>query len=491
MDPSTAQGPGSAPIYRVPIEVWHRIFSYLAKPWGSPENLSILLLSKKLYHVALPLTVNRFENPIGLKYDDNSGLEAQFARFKRRNARFLRLMLIQKPELSPYVQSLCMRSLTVDNQQPFAEHSERDLEFYADWLVNNLNLAIPFDSAVECIDSLGKGCADAHFAFLIAHLPGLAAVSYNPAYVEQDADAKRALELAESPGTTAIRRFHNTLLPLRSIDFSAYGRSPLEIWHFRPDRFLPAMFTKPFLESILRTHVTGDDSLALGFEELPPRASPVKHIYLFQSKATHRMLQALLNSCESVVSFTLEGGRDSADVKIGPEVRPRDMIESLLPHKRTLRRLVTTFDAHQSLSPPEIMAGKSFFGRQLADMTALTRLTADMESITGVSFRQMKSWSKVVQEPKWMALPDNTPSVAQCLPASLKYLEVRNCTFVFAELMQEFLQQIGPGKLCPKLKHVRLLFNYTNLRDKDHLHLWMDATLPLRLDLEYMPESLL
>ncbi|CAH0046341.1 unnamed protein product [Clonostachys solani] len=469
MDSSTAQVLDSTPIYNVPPEVLHRILAHLIKPWGSPENLDILRISKYVYNVALPLTVKRFENPLGLEYNDPQS-EVEVARYQRRNARFLRYLLIEKPRLAHYAQEISLREVQIERQtaRSFGEHSEADLEFYADLLVNKLNMIIPFDSAVEWIDSLGKGCSDAHFTFLVASLPGLCTVAYDPANNDQDADARRARELAESPGAGIVPCFHTALLPLRSIEFSTHGLSSREIWHFRPDR---------------------NTSMIQKFERLPPRASSIEKISLSESHVSHRLLQALLNSCRAVEEFTLMSGLRVPGANIAPEVRPRELIQAFLPHADTLEYLCTTFDCHRHLRMDEIVLGKSFFGRQLADMTALTTIVADMESITGVCFRNLSNWARVVQHPNEMLELDEIPSVAECLPASLQYLELRNCTLVVRELMQDFLQQIGPGRQCESLRHLRLILDFYDMGREDHLQLWLDPTTPLILDLEYTPSA--
>jgi hypothetical protein len=488
MDPSTAQGSDSTLILKVPTEVLHRILAYLIKPWGSPENLNILLLSKHMHNVALPLTVKRFENPLGLEYDDSEP-EAQVARYQRRNARFLRYLLIKKPELAQHVQDIDLRALRVQGSTPnsFDEHSEADLTTYADFLVNKLKLVLPYVSAVEWIDSLGKGCSDAHFAFLVTCLPELCTVAYDPAGNDQDADAQRAGEIRKSFAIT--RGFHTPLFPLFYVGFWNNGVSPREIWHFRPDSIYHEMFARPDVRSILKNHLIGGTLMAQKFEQLPPRASPVEKISLSQSCVSYHMLQALLNSCKAVEEFTLESGGCISGKNIVPEVRPREFIQAILPHAGTLKYLCATFDCHRGMDMDEVKAGASFFGRQLADMTALTTLVADMESVTGVHFRNLKNWSRVLQPPNGDPELEDIPSLAECLPASLEYLELRNCTLMFGDLMQDFLRHIGPGKRCAKLNHLRLLFNFYDLEDEDHLELWMSVNLPLTLDIAYILPS--
>ncbi|CAG9986317.1 unnamed protein product [Clonostachys byssicola] len=486
MDPFTAQGSGSVLLYKVPMEVLHRILSHLIKPWGSPENLNILLISKHMYDVALPLTVKIFENPLGLEYDDSEP-EVQVARYQRRNARLLRYVLIKKPELAQHVQHIDMKALRVEELTPtsFGEHSEADLTFYANYLVHKLKLVIPYVSAAEWIDSLGKGCSDAHFAFMAASLTEVCTVAYDTASNDRDADAQRAREISETQAFA--RDFHTPLLPLFYVGFWNNGNSPRDLWHFRPDSVWHAMFARTELRSIVKNRIIGGTSMARRFERLPPRASPVEKISLSHSCISNDMLQALLNACRAVKEFTFESdGRIPGEDDITPEVCPRDFIQAMLPHAGTLKYLCATFVRHQDLDMDDIKAGKSFFGRQLAEMTALTKLVADMESVTGVSLRNLKNWSKVVNPPNGLPELDDIPSLAECLPASLEYLELRNCTLMVGDLMQEFVQNIGPGKQCEKLNHLRLLFNFYDLGDKDHLELWMSVSLPLKLDIAYI-----
>jgi hypothetical protein len=432
-------------LLQLPPEILLNILSQVASPSSPSAIQPVLYVCKQLYQVALPLSVRTYRN---IESIGNPGFGRLLSRTP--NALFLRYILITKPELAGHVKQLTLGCFSVHPNYPGLRKEE--VEVYRGLIQEEASLSHIEGFKDYCLSleaDLLEGSVEAEVAVMLLTCKRLQIVCL------EDPDDPEQLEhlfqiLRKSHPLGEAEPHH--ALPLSCLT-EFYHESQDEKFGYTGFSSLGALaLTLPRLRSYECVMANGGDGSADDFLAISRRSSPVEEILLRKSCVTAETFESIVGACKAlkVLEYT-RGVYHMYD----RELMPRDLLNTTLPHAKTLEHLHVNFeddwDKGSWVDEPE----KIYMGVELQKMTQLKRLVVGMQPLTGLLARQPEEIFNA-------ELPleiEGAPKMAQCLPDSLVHLEIHGCGSAILGQVQDLLHLIETGARFQNLKRLRLLFN--------------------------------
>ncbi|VUC24154.1 unnamed protein product [Clonostachys rosea] len=467
----------------MPPEVHLQILSGLVTN-DSNDIFSVLCTCKKLYEIALPLSVKIFQEhtPYVPGNDDIP--------MRIRVLKFLRYITITKPGLASYVKTLVLgRWLLVRRfQQPIADPkgpTREEMDIYSE-IISRV-VARHSDPANErnnismWIADLKDGMVDAIFALLLVVCSGLKEVCF-PAPREsydylQVGFSKRShlgfiLRLAtetDSPDEAPLSR-------LQHVYHEGLEGEGYENW---TDHALP-FFRLPNLRTYecLYGKVLEEDAVSPTL--LAPSSSTIQDLVFRSSCIPANFLKTILACSKTLRSFEYMRGLSDRGYPYTAAM-PRDVMEAIQDHAGELEHLTLDLDDDFCRETWLGNSDRIFMGDIVQQMTKLKTLVVGMLPLTGIINTGFDMTQFDVNE--HLGTHDKiegTRRLAECLPESLERLEIICCGKGILEEAQELLDLISMGRRFRDLSFVRFVFNIGFL-DLSGVHLTCSSS-SLRLE---------
>ncbi|CAG9945514.1 unnamed protein product [Clonostachys rosea f. rosea IK726] len=453
----------------LPPEILSHILSCLVDEIEDTSDIqAVLRTCKRLYSIALPISVSVFRNAIR-SYSGSSSCS------RTRNIRFLRYILVQKPWLAKHVRTVIIGRCSVyddkyigfnrrEKGSDTATDDEIDvyghhIEFFLGQLPSNYTLRW----YRQWLEDLKNGTSDSQFALLLLSCPNIRTLVYmEPEGTRHFGQLLRfarnlvAINVAiQTPGSEWGDGGHLPMaIPLSNVrdvfhETPNYKNGYMTFYLEAPD--LLAFPRIRFYECIL---ANGDSVAATMFKTLPRRSSSVEEIVLHCSYLCPDALAGMVGACRALKKFEFTYGRL---VRSPDLMTPRDIIEALLPHADTLEELYIHLEDNGEkdwdwVESPE----KLYLGPRLHQLRYLKKLTVGMQALTGMLAFQPVPHDDSEQMPLEI---EGARRIIECLPERLESLLVRDCGVAIVGQMEELLADIESGGRFKKLTDIRLLFN--------------------------------
>ncbi|CAH0057402.1 unnamed protein product [Clonostachys solani] len=455
----------------MPPELQVRILSNLVTK-DSNDILPILRTCKKLYEIALPLSVSIFQVHTP-NQPNKDGFPMRIRLFK-----FLRYITIVKPGLASHVRTLVFGRWLLDRYQkplgsqgPTREEKDVYARLIRNVAANSSNRINEQYYTSRWISDLATGMADAIYALLLVVCSGLKEVCI-PEPRERDSILDDGfLEVISYSHLKYVLRLATESDPyVQSEPSQAPPLSLLEhVYHegvrgYGYDNWLD--HSLPFLLlPRLRTYECLYGNI---LEEghifplyLQPSSSAVKDLVLRSSCISTNSLKMMLAASKSLRSF--EYMRGLSDNESSHKVAmPRDIIEAIQSHAAGLEHL--TLDLNEDtyrrawLGKPD----RIFVGDKLQQMANLKSLVIGMLPLTGIIDTEPSLLGQLL-EPEEIDQADRkvegTRRLVECLPENLEKLEILCCGMGILDEAQELLDLISLGQRFKHLNCVRFIFN--------------------------------
>ncbi|CAH0045021.1 unnamed protein product [Clonostachys solani] len=452
-------------LLNLPVELLTYIMGMLVTSIGPSHIHTMLLVCKYFYEIALPLSVHVFRNtaPLSVGTGDCS---------ERRNAQFLRYILIDKPELARLVKVIVIgnarsrrgsRELGTDAT---TVSTPKELDIYEQRTRDVLQPVSQYNEFAmlreTLIEDLRRGFSEAQLSLIMLFCRHVRTL-----YFEQE-DPICNLPLVMTFGAH-LHTLH--YVDLQPAPFSNVKEVYCEPGSKKSGQIMwecaKTLMTLPRLR--VYEAMLGDCSRVGGpFPRVPPRSSPVREIILNQSNVRPEMLNTLLQACTAVEKFELSkfvhdnkcasmcvcvrGGPGYQTASVFSFVSARQVLRSLLPHRDTLTHLRLIMHDQRAKSMRTDLQWVVHMGTQLREMTALQTLEVEMESLTA----NHKS-----------PVPADCPKLVDCLPRSLVKLQIQNCNALTVEPALELLGAVERGDTFTQLRQIRLVFDLDSVIAKD------------------------
>ncbi|KAK7417600.1 hypothetical protein QQX98_004421 [Neonectria punicea] len=406
---------------------------------------AVLLTCKQLYEVALPLSVHTFRD-----IDHESLLEPSTRPSNR--LKFLRYVTITKSFLAHHVKCIILEDFTTrDTDMPEATkqyYTDEDLKTYQD-LIEKTTDDKPWRR--EWLHDFSQGIADAELSVLLAACPNLEQLffgePYGPVHFLRliETATKRSLQMSGQANDTDRTK---PLFNLKELFHeSIEGKYGYLMW----SQYAKA-FQLPRLRSYECIMANGAGDSAQSFENLPRRSSNVDSIMLRRSCIAAEVMHGITGACKALRAFEYTRG---VYHMYDHEMMPRDLLEALLPHADTLEYLHVNFEDDWAKNGWEEDPDHLFMGPELREMTALRKLVAGMQALTGM----LDGQPEMIFTEELPLEVENAPTLVDCVPRNLEHLEIHGCGKAILPQARELLDFISTRNQFRNLKRVRFLFN--------------------------------
>ncbi|KAK7212668.1 hypothetical protein V2G26_019846 [Clonostachys chloroleuca] len=451
-------------ILKLPVEILNCILGMLVTSIGPSHIHKMLLMCRCLYQLALPFSVHVFRNtpPLSVGTGDCS---------ERRNAQFLRYILIDKSQLAHLVRVIVMgntrsrkggRELNAD---AITASTPQELDTYEQRIRDVMLPASQYTELMmrrnQLIEDLRRGFSEAQLSLILLFCRQVRTLCFeqeDPVF-----NLPMVMEFGAYLNTLPYRDLHPG--PLSSIE-EVYGepgsmRNGKTLW-----QWAKMLLTLPRLR--VYEAMLGDcPSAGAPVRGVPPRSAPVREIILRQSNIRAEMLNRVFQSCRAVEKFELSKythknmcGSICICFRVKPGhrgalssfVSARQVLNAILPHRDTLTHLRLILHDEQGKSMRSHPAWLVHMGTRLRNMAALQTLEIEMESLTA----HHKT-----------PVPDDCPRLVDCLPRSLVNLHIENCNALSVEPAAELLREVERGDTFTQLRQIRLLFDLDSVTVKD------------------------
>ncbi|VUC32486.1 unnamed protein product [Clonostachys rosea] len=473
-------------LQNLPVELQTAILSHLTSLSDQPTLQAVLLTCKSLSRAARPLSVRTFRN---INHKRRGGFCSE-----RRNAKFIRYILLTRPELAISVETLIFGqfSSTPDMGNdarmprypliatatfPEPECESDDLAIYSKHISNALGPNSKSEFAERWAADVEDGCSDAQLALLLICCPNLRTLCYeNPCNQRY---FLRALELSYGGNTLVQPVLRRPLSRLRYI----YSETQSEhIWTEYPaDRNPSPFFRLDSVRSFEGLMVSSVSEVEQSFAQMPARSSNVEDIAIRGSIVTPEFLQSMLGACKAVKRLEFIRRLNPAIVQ---DMLPYHVLTSILLHADSMEHLHLNFaEEFQECNPPH--ADNLCFDSGLRNMTSMKTLVTGMRSLTGLFNGYTSLGAPYALSPR-VPRVEGAPNLVDCLPENLESLEIHRCGEDILEQAQQLISVVQEGKSFKRLKRVRLLFDQEKV-DPDKIRLSFD---PAVIHVEIVFQSL-
>ncbi|CAH0054606.1 unnamed protein product [Clonostachys solani] len=487
------------PLQNLPPEIQCQIFSYLVTNDGPSHIHAVLKTCKRLRDVALPFSVQTFRNTSSPFDPDSSGQVCG-----TRSIRFLRYILMTKPELAKNVKTVILGQFELpgDEEEEWEDGSSQDDEEIGHEDESDQD-GVGSDPGSDSggqddrqgaerggresddgdeISKIEKEClTEAELALFKQRINEALTPETDDYYEdgralwfrdlrENHTDAQIAMILLVCPN---IERLYfaepdspkNVLLVLNLASNTQNSQTrPLsnlrEVYHESEDdsygylllyeHAIP-LFRIPSVRSYGCVLANGSDEAGRAFAHIPRRSSSVEEITLYKSFCTALFINNVFGACKTLRSFEFTPAVSHVD---NDRMMPRDIMDAILPHANTFENLHINLedDEDKAWAGPD---DRIYMGTDLRRMVALKRLVAGMQSLTGFLDGQ--------PDEVWGDSPPlevkGAPRLVECIPDSLEHLEIHGCGKAILDQAGELLGVIESGSRFKNLRRVRFLFN--------------------------------
>ncbi|VUC26304.1 unnamed protein product, partial [Clonostachys rosea] len=455
-----------------PPEIQTKILSQLVVSFGKSSIHAVLRTCKKLYEVALPLSVEVFRNTVPYP-----GIHGPCS--GSRNIQFLRYILISKPWLAKNVKTVILGRFSTDHgrdadgketAQGQESIDQEELAIYQQYIQRRLGQLQSGDIASWCdswVEDLGNGTSDAQVALILLACRNVQTLYFE---VSDSNHFLRLLRMARhisngsgrsgEPGSRQDGGHYTDIsVPLGSLQ----ERTPADIE-------ASELFALPRIRVYEALGVQAfEESASLSFESLPPRASPVEEIALSNSFCTLTIWH-ILGICRALKKF--EFSFYKPDWLGYPfSMMPGDIMHGVLIHRNTLGYLYLNLEEeldHLWDSWPSYYPERLYLGMKLRDMRCLKTLIVGMRALTGMLA------SKPYGHHDMPLKVEGAPRMVDCLPDSLERLTIHSC---------ELVESAYNGRL-KKLDYICVLYHgwrVNNQEIEDYHHKSLESRPGIRI----------
>ncbi|CAG9948635.1 unnamed protein product [Clonostachys rosea f. rosea IK726] len=487
------------PLQNLPPEIQCRIFSYLVTNDGPSHIHAVLTTCKRLRDVALPFSVQTFRNTSAPFDPDSSGQVSS-----TRNIRFLRYILITKPELAKNVKTILVGQFEspsddeAEGDDASSQHDEDighedesdqddvargptsesggqndgqgaerdgresddeeeiskiDKEYFTEAELALFKQRIDEALTLETDDDYEEGRAlwvrglqenhtDAQVALILLVCPSIERLYF--AEPDSPRNFSRVLKLAGNAQNRQTRPLSNLREAYHESEDDSYGY--LLVY----EQAIP-LFRIPSIRSYECVLANGSDEAGRAFADMPRGSSSVEEITLYKSFCTPLFIQNVFGACKALRSFEFTPAVSHVE---DDRMMPRDIMDAILPHANTFENLHINLedDVDKAWAGPD---NRIYMGTDLRRMVALKRLVAGMQSLTG--------FLDVLPDDIWGDSPplevEGAPRLVECIPDNLEHLEIHGCGKAILDQAGELLGVIESGNRFKNLRRVRFLFN--------------------------------
>lgn len=444
----------------IPAELVAHIVVFL-----DPSSIQgVLRTCKRIYDVALPLSVRTFKSNYQLSSihpeaysKDESTAECI------RLYRFLRYVAITKPELAKEVRILDIPTLLrphVKLSMPFPE----DIDAYRQMTAAVSSLR-PYSGLIHTLSGSLWGSWLGAITLLVLICPKLERL-HVPTTVSRFLRPTVLPQLSEAEGSTDdqrplshLREWHHRCWTLGSHRADEYEITAAFLR-------LPRLVSFEASHAVFKNSVDMIPSSIVQFSDFMPQgSSSVERIYLHYSRLDPGMMGLFTQASKGLRSFyfTRALTLGIGDRLFAQEVMPRDLMEGIVRHADTLESLCVDFDDDSAKSGWPQRPERICLGTDLQKMTALKMLATGMQALTGMLH-------KVPYDDAWRQTPlevEGAPTLVQCLPDNLEQLEIHGCSGKILAQAQELLDAISSGSRFRRLRRVSLIFGAGWIKPSD------------------------
>ncbi|CAH0024963.1 unnamed protein product [Clonostachys rhizophaga] len=391
----------------------------------------LLRVSKQLYAIALPLSVQIFRNTAPLQIGKGPCSVA-------RNAQFLRYILVFRPELAKRVDTVILGGFAaVNNESNPHVSSPEELETYEQFIVDSLGPTlrkVDVERRDKWMSHLKKGYSDAQISLILLACPNVKRLYFedfqdpsNDEVFEKPPSFMFLLEIAQTLNTCgweqALRLLSLPKLQIyESLNATYQGKLP-------------------------------EDSFFL--TQLPK--SSVRSIAFHQSHAPASEVKFVLDNCDNLTSFEYIS---AMWMPIDGSL-PQDIMRAVLPHAETLTHLYLDFQDDCEREDWRENPHGLYVGRELAQMTALRYLDIGIQALTGM-------FNPIAIKRQDLPLQiEGAPIIVECLPEKLQELRIRECGKAIIGQAAELLSTIEKGQRFQNLQSIVLMFKDENIEIGD------------------------
>lgn len=441
----------------LPLETQRHVFSYLP-----PESIRPLLYTcKHIHQTVLPFWVHTYRN---VEPHDVSKLTRQ--RFHSRNLQFLRYITIYKPELARHVRSITYSPFTnPHHDEPHLfqgaglnSNERRTYHEHIDRFVPRGEAQLE-DFRSEWIVDLEEGSTDTELCLLLlvcTHITTLVIgdlplLKNLPRFLDFVAK-RRALEWG-----IQIDPISGEPLSRLSDLYQEMQHSPLpSTQNYVFETCIASFMQLPRLKSYECVVASDENSIIDLLKQIPPRSCAVESLVLRRSYVGTECFKTIANACKALRHIEYTVGFEPYYTR---RILPGDFIKSLAPHIDTLEAMHVNFDEDTLKKNWGDQSERSYMGTQLRQFTKLTGLVIGAQALTGMrDHPTAHSSHDIYGHPNLKG----ALRLMECIPESLRYLEIHCCGPVIMYHIQELLDVLESGYRFPHLQKIRVLVNTVN-----------------------------
>ncbi|VUC36164.1 unnamed protein product [Clonostachys rosea] len=432
------------PLQALPTEIQSQIFSHLIVSYGPSPIHSVLRTCRQLYQVALPLSVQIFRNTAPLSASGGPCSKA-------RNTQFLHYILVSKPELAKYIETLIFGIFSSSDCEDEHEASiPVDVSIYEQRIKSMLGAATFRDYKPECsrwIADLRRGSTDAQVALILLTCPNVKSLCF-----EEPEGAQNVLFLLRLSRTLSSSA-RPTKIPVSNLR-EVYGEATHKNFGYKMgSQEVSALLALPSLRSYEIALAGSRREPEKALASLPSRFSSIEELTLYRSYVSGSVINSLISACKHLRSFVFTRGLYGLPE---PYMQARDIMEAILPHAATLENLHLNLDDDwYQKGPPQ----RLYMGTELRRMVALKKLRIGMRALTGMldAHPHGTHGAEVLYE------IDGAPRLTECLPENLEHLVIHGCGRNILDQAHELLRVIQNEGRFSHLECIHFLFNHENI----------------------------
>ncbi|CAH0044171.1 unnamed protein product [Clonostachys solani] len=480
----------SISLLSLPPEIQTHILAHLVSSFGKPSIHAVLRTCKRLYEIALPLSVHVYRN--AAPFSDGGGVCS-----RARNVQFLRYIVISKPELAKHVKTIILGRFSSENNP--ATHmkdiaqpqdiicTKEELLVYQhaiEDVLDHLNYDRNSNWSGEWVEDLSKGCSDAQVALIMLICPNIQTLLF-----EQATEPRQFIRLLQMVGSlNSLKPPHGKLnisqptIPLSKVEDVFHEATDFEEGYEMFHEQGPAIFHLPRLRFYEGNLIYGDMLAAEKFDRLQPGSSPVEEITLRASTVAGPALMSILKACRALKKFEYT---HNSFIKYYNRMKPREILEALLLHSETLEDVrVNMHDEWDKgwewQDHPECL----YMGTQLSQLHSLKTLTVSSQCLTGIL--PGPPVNNDSYQPPMPIQIEEAPTLIECLPESLESLKILGCGEAIWETATELLRTVEQGVRFTKLTYICFLFSEWLMKSEMDLHCYSPH---VRLEIGYQQQS--
>lgn len=229
-------------------------------------------------------------------------------------------------------------------------------------------------------------------------------------------------------------------------------------WHYET----ALAFQVPTLQGFGLCGASGEERHVRTFEEVPVWSSSAKHMFLHLCSMPARSFKVLLQTFQELRAFE---GILKVNMTGDKTARPGEVLEGLLPHAESLQYVYLDFNDDWDQGWKD--EWKTIpLGTDLAKFMKLRMLTTGMQSLTGF-LDCLPETAEPTDEKRVPLVIEGSPTMIQCLPHNLEYLQVHSCGPAMLEQAQGFLDAVNKGERFKRLKTIRFVFRKDIYKDDE------------------------